>query len=685
MSEETTEIILHNDPKVSIQENLFTKEECEHLINLGKPHLENSVVSDSKGGYLSSGRTSRTAWISHFQDEITTKIATKIADLVKIPIENAEKFQLVHYGETNEYKAHYDSWDHDGSDKTLRCIKYGGPRMVTALIYLNDVEEGGSTKFTKLDLDVLPNTGKLLMFENTLKDSINKHPLSEHAGMPVIKGEKYICNLWFRQFNKSKLYSETNPSYYENLPSSISEIKEPQIVINNSHVNSLQVLREENKICKQDLFLDETECEGIIKACKFSNGKYPSAWLKNNDYPLIIAKLSVLVDTPYQYFESMNVIKYRSKDSHGPFLDASDIFSDQGKRNTERRGQRVKTMTMFLNDNIEFEFDRFNTKIVCNKGTLLCYDNVKNTRQRDNTMCHKITNVSDDDVHVLNIYIREKDLLGQINPSLKLTQPMPPTPPSQNSENIQLHIDEDFMETLSHVFSEFSKDNITSTWRGHKSFNYGFRGDFDYFKQCINEFGKLRNENKGLNLENVQKEYVFNEYSPVGVSDVISEDLLELLKSYYRKTINDKVFPLGDRQSNRFKAHNEPMSRFLHYEILPLVEKIAGKKLKPTYTYLSAYVGDSDLPAHTDRPDCEYTVSFLVNKDADWPIYLHKVKQPIKYKGRYDFTPEKSECLELHSDIGGLLIFDGTDHLHFREKYSGTYYDILLLHYRSYE
>ena len=153
----------------------------------------------------------------------------------------------------------------------------------------------------------------------------------------------------------------------------------------------------------------------------------------------------------------MNVIKYRSKDSHGPFLDASDIFSDQGKRNTERRGQRVKTMTMFLNDNIEFEFERFNTKIICNKGTLLCYDNVKNTRQRDNSMSHKITNVSEDDVHVLNIYIREKDPLGQINPVLKLSDPLPPTPPLQNSENIQLHVDEDFMETLSHVFSEFSK------------------------------------------------------------------------------------------------------------------------------------------------------------------------------------------------------------------------------------
>ena len=161
-----------------------------------------------------------------------------------------------------------------------------------------------------------------------------------------------------------------------------------------------------------------------------------------------------------------------------------------------------------------------------------------------------------------------------------------------------------------------------------------------------------------------------------------------LLKSYYRKTISDKVFVLGDKQSNRFKAHNEPMARFLQYELLPLVEKITQKNLRPTYTYLSSYVKDSDLPAHTDRCWCEYTVSFLVNKDVDWPIYLHKVKQPIfilwlfYLMGRHGSNPDKDECISLDCDIGGLIIFKGTDHLHFREKYSGEFYDILLLHYR---
>ena len=158
--------------------------------------------------------------------------------------------------------------------------------------------------------------------------------------------------------------------------------------------------------------------------------------------------------------------------------------------------------------------------------------------------------------------------------------------------------------------------------------------------------------------------------------------MLYIYKEYYRKTIKDGTWVLGDKQSNRFKAHNEPLSRFLHYEILPLIERITNKKLRPTYTYLSSYIKDCDLPAHTDRADCEFTVSFLINKDVDWPIYLHKTKQATKFKGRSDENPPLEECIKLDGNIGGFIIFCGTDHLHFREKYDGEFYDIVLLHYR---
>ena len=134
------------------------------------------------------------------------------------------------------------------------------------------------------------------------------------------------------------------------------------------------------------------------------------------------------------------------------------------------------------------------------------------------------------------------------------------------------------------------------------------------------------NSYSALNSDNLQKSYTFDEYNPVVVENVLNASTLAICQKYYSTTIENGDYVLGDKQSRRFKSHNEPLSRILHYEVLPLIEKIVGKKLMPSYTYLSAYVKDSDLPAHTDRADCEYTVSFLINKpdNSHWKYIMLK-------------------------------------------------------------
>ena len=100
---------------------------------------------------------------------------------------------------------------------------------------------------------------------------------------------------------------------------------------------------------------------------------------------------------------------------------------------------------------------------------------------------------------------------------------------------------------------------------------------------------------------------------------------------------------------------------------------------------MSAYKGKTDLPPHTDRDQCEFTVSFIFNKtpnDLYWPIYWDKTKQAKKYTGRSPHKPEKSNCLHFDADIGGLIMFEGTDHIHFREFIEkGQEFYTLLLHY----
>jgi len=159
--------IHNNDPLVLTIDNFLTVDECNHMIQISKPDMARSLVCGEKERVESAGRTSSNSWIKHDHDEITLRIGQKIANIVGIPLENAESYQVIYYDINCEYKNHYDSWEHDGSEKTLRCMKYGGARLITALVYLNDVEEGGSTRFNRLNINVLPKQGKILVFENT--------------------------------------------------------------------------------------------------------------------------------------------------------------------------------------------------------------------------------------------------------------------------------------------------------------------------------------------------------------------------------------------------------------------------------------------------------------------------------------------------------------------------------------
>ena len=63
--------------------------------------------------------------------------------------------------------------------------------------YLNSVEEGGATNFPKIDLTIPPQAGVLLVWNNMARDG-RPNPRTLHAGMPVMRGIKYVLTKWYR-------------------------------------------------------------------------------------------------------------------------------------------------------------------------------------------------------------------------------------------------------------------------------------------------------------------------------------------------------------------------------------------------------------------------------------------------------------------------------------------------------
>ena len=100
----------------------------------------------------------------------------------------------MHYNVGEKYNYHYDGY----KENDIRIND--GQRMVTCFIYLNDLQENqcGHTEFNKLNIKVAPKKGRLLVFYNTEKNSNKLHELSMHGGNEVLSGEKWACNIWFR-------------------------------------------------------------------------------------------------------------------------------------------------------------------------------------------------------------------------------------------------------------------------------------------------------------------------------------------------------------------------------------------------------------------------------------------------------------------------------------------------------
>lgn len=383
---------LNDDPLVEIYDNFLTEEECKHFIKISQHKMKRSLVNNGENGKISQGRTSSNTWISHNHDNITQIVSSKISKLVKIPLECTEKFQVIYYNVSQEYRPHYDSWVHDNSLGTLRGMKYGGARLITALCYLNNVKKGGGTNMVSINKVVDAKMGRLLIFENTLKGTNKRHPLSKHAGMPVIEGEKYAFNLWFKEANVSIPYIKINPSYYSSI-----EIK--KVIKNDIHVINN--------------FVDDNIIENIKNKIKFTSitNKRNSLWINRYLFPDLLKKIEKHTKLSSTDFENFNLVEYKPFEIHGYHHNGFSLDTEKGLNECKKNGQRIYTIVIILSDNIIFNFKKINKSFTLNKKDLLLFPEVlTDSFIRDKNMGKIINNKSKDLGYLINIFVRSNIL-----------------------------------------------------------------------------------------------------------------------------------------------------------------------------------------------------------------------------------------------------------------------------------
>ena len=141
------------------------------------------------------------------------------------------------------------------------------------------------------------------------------------------------------------------------------------------------------------------------------------------------------------------------------------------------------------------------------------------------------------------------------------------------------------------------------------------------------------------------------------------------LRNYFTLRVqNDSSLGGDDQAPNSHCVYGDPAFDMAMAMSTEDIGKIVGKKLIPQYTYARVYKNGSVLERHSDRPECQYSVSLCLGGEYEkpWPIWIKD------YSGKSHEVP---------LDVGDMVVYHGTELEHWRDKFEGNMQYQLFMHY----
>jgi prolyl 4-hydroxylase len=201
-------------PNLYVMDNFLSDAECKSMIDNAYPTLSTgSLVGDNINKKIKDLRF--TVVPENKITEVEQAVINRIHDHVRISEEHGEILQVSEYLPGQKYTLHPDSIDSSAGPHSMQ-------RVVTFLMYLNDVDEGGATIFprgngqnqhmTRQDtepwnlkyfcnmtdtLKIKPKKGRAVFWYNHHTD-LSWDSNTIHGACHVKKGIKYVAQRWIR-------------------------------------------------------------------------------------------------------------------------------------------------------------------------------------------------------------------------------------------------------------------------------------------------------------------------------------------------------------------------------------------------------------------------------------------------------------------------------------------------------
>ena len=141
------------------------------------------------------------------------------------------------------------------------------------------------------------------------------------------------------------------------------------------------------------------------------------------------------------------------------------------------------------------------------------------------------------------------------------------------------------------------------------------------------------------------------------------------LRHYFALIVQNDPSLGGDSQApNSHCVYGDPAFDLAMIFSREDIGQIVGKNLIPQYTYARIYNKGSDLKIHSDRPECQYSVTLSLGGEYDkpWPIWI---------------KDRAGKSHEVPLEEGDMLVYSGCELEHWREEFEGETQYQLFMHY----
>ena len=185
------------------------------------------------------------------------------------------------------------------------------------------------------------------------------------------------------------------------------------------------------------------------------------------------------------------------------------------------------------------------------------------------------------------------------------------------------------------------------------------------------------------------------EYEPQILRDLFSDKSRQQIRDNVSRHLRYGPSPY-DETFHRTYVHNMPFLQDVHRQLKDVASEVFGETVIPSYVFLSMYKVGGKCPLHIDRPQCRYTIDYLLEQgDSEpWPIAIGSPMTDVEREESLSIArghPETQEDIErilsdnlfhevlLHENDA--VCYSGTHSWHYRPTQSKSEAVLIFFHF----